>query len=76
MNITPSNNVWRITVTQQDGTQQVSTLTNGTLDEVHAFITALVSPAAHFRIEDITPEHDCSTDNGEYARYVKHQEQS
>jgi hypothetical protein len=76
MNITPSSNVWRITVTQQDGSQKVSTLTNGTLDEVHAFVSALVSSTSHFRIEDITPEHDASTDNGEYARYVKNQGQS
>jgi hypothetical protein len=73
MTITPSRNVWQITVTQHDGTQQVSTLTNGTRDEVHAFVTSVISSPSHVRIEDITPEHDASTHNGEYAAFVTNQ---
>lgn len=52
MTITQTGSVWLVTVTRTDGTQFRSILKEGTLDEVHAFVTALVDPTYHFRIEE------------------------
>jgi hypothetical protein len=53
MKQTPTGKVWRVTVTREDGSQYRSILKEGTLDEVHAFVTALISPTSHFRIEEV-----------------------
>lgn len=53
MNITQNTGkVWIVTVTRHDGEQFRSVLTEGTLDEVHAFVSALVDPTSTFRIEE------------------------
>lgn len=54
MTYTTTGSVWLVTVTRTDGTQFRSILKEGTLDEIHAFVSALINPTSTFRIEEQT----------------------